>query len=430
MIGTNQPLADRMRPKDLDEYIGQEHLVGEGSILRTSIESGNIPSFILWGPPGVGKTTLARIIANRLKRAFYQLSAVHSGVKEVRETIEKAKGQQFFNNPSPILFIDEIHRFNKSQQDSLLSSVEQGIVTLIGATTENPSFEVISPLLSRCQVYVLKPLGKEDLLKILNQALGMDFYLKQLVVELDETNALLRLSGGDARKLLNILELVVSTLVASNPDSLRINDQVVMDIVQEKIALYDKEGEQHYDIVSAFIKSMRGSDPNAAVYWLARMIEGGEDPKFIARRMVILASEDIGLANPNALLLATACFEAVNLIGWPESRIILSETVLYLATSPKSNSSYMAISNAIDLVRKTGNLSVPLNIRNAPTNLMKDLGYGEGYKYAHSYEGNFTREEFLPEEIRNQVIYDPQENPKEAEIKKKLSIMWKDKYHY
>jgi putative ATPase len=348
----------------------------------------------------------------------------------VRETIEKAKSQQFFNNPSPILFIDEIHRFNKSQQDSLLSSVEQGVVTLIGATTENPSFEVISPLLSRCQVYVLKPLGKEDLLKILNQALEMDFYLKQLTVVLDETNALLRMSGGDARKLLNILELVVSTLVASSPDSLRINDQAVMDIVQEKIALYDKEGEQHYDIVSAFIKSMRGSDPNAAVYWLARMIEGGEDPKFIARRMVILAAEDIGLANPNALLLATACFEAVNLIGWPESRIILSETALYLATSPKSNSSYMAISNAIELVRKTGNLSVPLNIRNAPTNLMKDLGYGEGYKYAHNFEGNFTLEEFLPEEIRSQVIYDPQENPKETEIKKKLSIMWKDKYHY
>ncbi len=430
MIGTNQPLADRMRPKDLDEYVGQEHLVGQGSILRTSIESGIIPSFILWGPPGVGKTTLARIIANKLNRVFYSLSAVHSGVKEVRETIEKAKGQQFFNSPPPILFIDEIHRFNKSQQDSLLSSVEQGIVTLIGATTENPSFEVISPLLSRCQVYVLKSLGKEDLLAILGHAIDKDFYLRQLKIHLDETDALLRLSGGDARKLLNILELVVTTLSVKTPSEIHITDKEVMNIVQEKIALYDKGGEQHYDIISAFIKSMRGSDPNAAVYWLARMIEGGEDPKFIARRMVILASEDIGLANPNALLLATACFEAVNLIGWPESRIILSEAVIYLATSPKSNSSYMAISDAIDLVHKTGDLPVPLNIRNAPTSLMKDLGYSEGYKYAHDFEGNFVQEEFLPPEIRNEQIYTPQDNPREIEIKKKLSSLWKDKYHY
>jgi putative ATPase len=430
MIGTNQPLADRMRPKDLDDYVGQEHLVGQGSILRTSIESGNIPSFILWGPPGVGKTTLARIVANKLNRVFYSLSAVHSGVKEVRETIEKAKGQQFFNQPPPVLFIDEIHRFNKSQQDSLLASVEQGIVTLIGATTENPSFEVISPLLSRCQVYVLKSLDKNNLLTILHNTVEKDFYLRQLTIHLDETDALLRLSGGDARKLLNILELVVTTLSVKTPAEIHITDKGVMEIVQEKIALYDKGGEQHYDIISAFIKSMRGSDPNAAVYWLARMIEGGEDPKFIARRMLILASEDIGLANPNALLLATSCFQAVTMIGWPESRLILSETAIYLATSPKSNSSYMAISDAIDLVHKTGDLPVPLNIRNAPTSLMKDLGYSEGYKYAHDFEGNFVTEEFLPPEIRSQQIYIPQDNPRELEIKKKLSSMWKDKYHY
>jgi putative ATPase len=430
MIGTNQPLADRMRPADLDGYVGQDHLVGEKSILRASIESGNIPSFILWGPPGVGKTTLARIIANRLNRPYYQLSAVHSGVKDVRETIEKAKQQFFFNKPSPILFIDEIHRFNKSQQDSLLGSVEQGIVTLIGATTENPSFEIISPLLSRCQVYVLKSLGSAELTKILHNAITQDFYLKQLKINIVESNALFKLSGGDARKLMNMLELVVNTLATVNPEQISITDEAVMEIVQEKIAMYDKSGEQHYDIISAFIKSLRGSDPNAAVYWLARMVEGGEDPKFIARRMVILAAEDIGLSNPNALLLATSCFEAVNYIGWPESRIILSETAIYLATSPKSNSSYLAIDEALALVKETGDLSVPLNIRNAPTSLMKELGYGDGYKYAHNYDGNFTQEEFLPKEISKKILYNPQDNPREIEIKNRLTGIWKNKYNY
>lgn len=430
MTVTNQPLADRMRPADLDEYVGQEHLVGDKSILRSSIEHGSIPSFILWGPPGVGKTTLARIIAKRLDRPFYQMSAVHAGVKDVRETIEKARQQQFFNKPSPILFIDEIHRFNKSQQDSLLSSVEQGVVTLIGATTENPSFEVISPLLSRCQVYVLKPLGIAELSKILNRALSEDYYLKQLSVVVRETTALFRLSGGDARKLMNMLELIVNTLSLDHSEQITITDKTVMDVIQEKIALYDKGGEQHYDIISAFIKSLRGSDPNAAVYWLARMVEGGEDPKFIARRMVILAAEDIGLSNPNALLLATSCFEAINLIGWPESRIILSETAIYLATSPKSNSSYLAIDEAIALVKETGDLPVPLNVRNAPTSLMKELGYGNDYKYAHDFKDNFTPEEFLPSEIRNRVIYRPQDNPRENEVKNRLAALWKSKYNY
>lgn len=428
-MSSNQPLADRMRPNDLDDYVGQEHLVGKNSILRNSLESGNIPSFILWGPPGVGKTTLARIIANKLNRPFYALSAVNSGVKDVRETIEKAKNQKFFNAPNPILFIDEIHRFSKSQQDSLLGSVEEGIVTLIGATTENPSFEVISPLLSRCQVYVLKSLDKESLVNIIDRALKKDSELKKYDIEIKEYEAILRYSGGDARKLLNILELVVNSFPEKN-EKLLIDNNLVISLVQEKIALYDKGGEQHYDIISAFIKSIRGSDPNAAVYWLARMVEGGEDVKFIARRMVILAAEDIGLANPNALLLATSCFEAINMIGWPESRIILSETAIYLATSPKSNSALMAINNAQELVRKTGDLPVPLNIRNAPTKLMKELGYGEDYKYAHSFEGNFTNEEFLPVSIRTKILYSPQQNAKEKEIREKLARLWKDKYQY
>ena len=430
-MSKNQPLADRMRPKNLDEYIGQKHLVGENAILRKAIESGNIPSFILWGPPGVGKTTLAKIIANQQNRTFFTLSAVHSGVKEVRETIEKAKKQQFFDSPNPILFIDEIHRFNKSQQDSLLSAVEQGTIILIGATTENPSFEVISPLLSRCQIYVLKPLEKDDLIELVHRALKTDIYLKEFKVKLDEYDALLRFSGGDARKLYNILELIINT--ESGKGSIKkisINNNNVTEILQQNIAFYDKNGEQHYDIISAFIKSVRGSDPNAAVYWLARMVEGGEDPKFIARRLVILASEDIGLANPNALLIATSCFEAVNLIGWPESRIILSEATLYLATSPKSNSAYQAIKDAQQLVRQTGDLPVPLHIRNAPTKLMKDLGYGDNYKYAHSYDGNFIQDNFLPENIKDKIIYKPQLNSKEAEILKRLQIQWKGKYKY
>jgi putative ATPase len=427
----NQPLAERLRPKELKDFCGQEHLVSKNSVLRKVIESGNIPSFILWGPPGVGKTTLAGIIANTLKRPFFSLSAVNSGVKDVRDTIEKAKSQQFFNQPNPILFIDEIHRFNKSQQDSLLGAVEKGVITLIGATTENPSFEVISPLLSRCQVYIMKPLSEEELIKLMNSALKKDTYLAAYNIEIEEHEALIRVSGGDARKLYNALELVISSVASEVPgEKIIVNNETVLRHLQKNLALYDKNGEQHYDIISAFIKSLRGSDPNAAVYWLARMVEGGEDPKFIARRMLILAAEDIGLANPNALLLAQSCFEAVNVIGWPESRIILSEAAIYLATSPKSNSAYMAIDSAIESVRSGGDLPVPLHLRNAPTRFMKDIGYGKDYKYAHSYEGNFTADNFLPEEIKGTKFFEPGANPKEEEIRKRLSAMWRDIYNY
>jgi putative ATPase len=427
----NQPLAERLRPKTLEDFCGQDHLVGSNAVLRKVIESGNIPSFILWGPPGVGKTTLAGIIAHTLKRPFFHLSAVHSGVKDVRETIEKAKKQQFFNQPNPILFIDEIHRFNKSQQDSLLGAVEQGIITLIGATTENPSFEVISPLLSRCQVYIMNPLSEQELAGLVNRALSKDPYLSKFDLEIVELEALIRLSGGDARKLYNALELVVASEAdESLSQKIKIDNDKVLKHVQKNLALYDKNGEQHYDIISAFIKSLRGSDPNASVYWLARMVEGGEDPKFIARRMLILAAEDIGIANPNALLLAQACFDSINVIGWPESRIILSETAVYLAMSPKSNSSYLAIESAIKAVRDTGDLPVPLNIRNAPTRLMKDIGYGSGYKYAHSYDGNFVADNFLPEKIQGRIFYEPGANPKEDEIRKKLAGMWKGVYKY
>lgn len=425
------PLAERLRPSDLDNYIGQQHLVGEGAILRKAIDRNSIPSMILWGPPGVGKTTLAGIIAKKLRRPFYTLSAVSSGVKDVREVIEKAKkyaGELKEVPGSPVLFIDEIHRFSKSQQDSLLGAVEKGLVTLIGATTENPSFEVISPLLSRCQVYVLKELGKDELLRLIEIALSVDEYLKNKKIRLEEYESLLRLSGGDARKLLNLFELVVNAL--DGKEEIIITNEAVQRIAQEKTALYDKGGEQHYDIISAFIKSMRGSDPNAAVYWLARMIRGGEDPLFIARRMLILASEDIGNANPTALVIANTCFEACMKTGLPECRIILSQTAIYLATSVKSNASYMAIEDALSLVDKTGDLSVPLHLRNAPTQLMKELGYGKDYAYDHSKEGSFSGQDFLPEEIRGKLLYSPGKNSRESELREYLKSLWKDKYNY
>ncbi|MDY3847524.1 MAG: replication-associated recombination protein A [Prevotella sp.] len=410
-----QPLAERMRPRTLEDYIGQKHLVGEGAVLRNMIESGRITSFILWGPPGVGKTTLAQIIANRLDTPYYTLSAVTSGVKDVRDVIEKAQKSRFFNEPSPILFIDEIHRFSKSQQDSLLGAVERGVVTLIGATTENPSFEVIRPLLSRCQLYVLKSLGKDDLLELLDHAIHRDAILRERKIELKETDAMLRYSGGDARKLLNILELVVESS-ASTGQVVITNDMVVNSLQQNPLA-YDKDGEMHYDIISAFIKSIRGSDPDAALYWLARMIEGGEDPKFIARRLVISASEDIGLANPNALLLANAAFDAVNKIGWPEGRIPLAEATVYLATSEKSNSAYNGINKAIDLVRRTGNHPVPLHLRNAPTQLMADLGYHDGYKYPHDYPHHFVSQQYMPDALADQQLWEPQTHtPAEARL--------------
>lgn len=421
----SQPLAERLRPRNLDQYIGQKHLVGEGAVLRRMIESGRVPSFLLWGPPGVGKTTLAQIIANTLDTPFYTLSAINSGVKDVREVIEQAKKKQFFDTRSPILFIDEIHRFSKSQQDSLLGAVETGVITLIGATTENPSFEVIRPLLSRCQVYVLKSLDKSDLEELINRALTQDVILKERNIDLQETNALLRFSGGDARKLLNILDLVTS---ADDGDTIVINDKIVTERLQENPAAYDKGGEMHYDIISAFIKSIRGSDPDAAIYWLARMVAGGEDPAFIARRLVISAAEDIGLANPNALLLANACFDTLQKIGWPEGRIVLAETTIYLATSPKSNSAYLSIDQAITLVNETGNLPVPLHLRNAPTKLMKELDYGKGYKYAHDFENNFVNQDYMPKEVKNNRLWQPQENATEAKIVEHLRKLWKDRY--
>ena len=421
-----QPLAERLRPQSLDQYIGQKHLVGENGVFRKFIATGSVPSFILWGPPGVGKTTLAKIIANTLDRPFYTLSAVTSGVKEVREVIERAKNQHLFNARPAFLFIDEIHRFNKSQQDSLLGAVEQGIVTLIGATTENPSFEVISPLLSRCQVYVLKPMEDSELQTLLDRALSTDIELQKRNIKIEETEALFRFSGGDARKLLNILDIVVG---ATDGD-ITISDDYVTECLQQNIALYDKSGEQHYDVISAFIKSVRGSDPNAAIYYLARMLAGGEEPRFIARRLVILASEDVGLANPNALLLANACFDTVHKIGMPEARITLAETTIYLATSPKSNSAYAAINQALAMVNNdTTNRPVPLHLRNAPTKLMGDLGYGAEYKYAHDYAGNFVRQEFLPDSLSGTRFYTPNEqNAQEAKIAERMRALWGDKY--
>ena len=419
------PLAERLRPQTLDHYIGQKHLVGEKAILRQMIESGHIASFILWGPPGVGKTTLAKIIANKLDRPFYTLSAVSSGVKDVRDVIEKAKANRFFSQANPILFIDEIHRFSKSQQDSLLGAVENGTVTLIGATTENPSFEVITPLLSRCQVYVLKSLDKEDLLELANYAIKTDSELKNREIIFEETESLLRFSGGDARKLLNIIELVAN---ADTAEKVIFTNEIVTERLQQNPSAYDKDGEMHYDIISAFIKSIRGSDPDAAIYWLARMVAGGEDPKFIARRLVISASEDIGLANPNALLLANACFDALQKIGWPEGRIILAEATVYLAASPKSNSAYLAIDDALALVERTGNLPVPLHLRNAPTKLMKDLNYGKDYKYSHDFANHFVNQQFMPSELKNERIWKVQNSPAESKLGDWLRELWKGRY--
>lgn len=421
------PLAERLRPKNLNEYLGQQHLVGKNAFLRKAIEEGKIPSMILWGDPGVGKTSLAKIISTELKRPFYTLSAINSGVKDVREIIDKAQKQQFFGTANPVLFIDEIHRFSKSQQDSLLGAVENGTVTLIGATTENPSFEVIPALLSRCQVYVLEPLSKHDLDLLINHAITTDFQLKAKKIKVIETNALIRISGGDARKLLNALELVVDSSVGVE---IEITDKAVQEIIQKNITKYDKTGEQHYDIISAFIKSMRGSDPNAAVYWLARMIEGGEDAKFIARRMLILASEDIGNANPTALVMATNCFQAVTMIGYPESDLILSQTAIYLASSPKSNAAYVAIKSAKAVVREKGDLPVPLHLRNAPTKLMQELDYGKNYQYAHDYKGNFINQEFLPDEISGEKFFEPGNNQRENELRKFLKARWQEKYGY
>ena len=421
----SEPLAERMRPRSFDDYVGQQHLVGKDAVLRKMIESGRVSSFILWGPPGVGKTTLAQIISHRLETPFYTLSAVTSGVKDVRDVIERAKSGRFFNSASPILFIDEIHRFSKSQQDSLLGAVERGIVTLIGATTENPSFEVIRPLLSRCQLYVLKPLENEDLLQLLNRAVTTDVELSKLNIQLKETDALLRYSGGDARKLLNILQLVVESCPG---DQIVIDDEMVVACLQQNPLAYDKEGEMHYDIISAFIKSIRGSDPDGALYWMARMIEGGEDPQFIARRLVISAAEDIGLANPNALLLANAAFDAVMKIGWPEGRIPLAECVVYLATSAKSNSAYLGINHALEIVRQTGNQPVPLHLRNAPTKLMKDLGYSDGYKYSHDYPNHFAPQQYMPDALKDTRIWQPQHSPIEERQYQHMLQCWGDKY--
>ena len=423
-----QPLAERIRPHNLDHYYGQQHLVGPDAVLRRSIASGKIPSMIFWGPPGVGKTTLANIISKTMDRPFFALSAINSGVKDVRETIAKAEKQLFFDRPNPILFIDEIHRFSKSQQDSLLGAVEKGIITLIGATTENPSFEVISALLSRCQVYILKHLSSDDLLQAMNYAIQEDHYLKQHNISLKETEALMKFSGGDVRRLLNALELVVNH--HGGASQIIITNDLVRASIQSNMLLYDKTGEQHYDIISAFIKSIRGSDPNAAVYYLARMIEGGEDPKFICRRMLISAAEDVGLANPNALLLATSCFAAVERIGLPEGRIPMSELAIYLACSPKSNAAYTAIDQALAEVRESGNLSIPLHLRNAPTNLMKYIGYGKDYKYAHNFQGGFIDENYLPEEIKGTAYYQPSKNGSEAKLLDQMKLLWKDKYGY